>query len=785
MINRREAKKRPRSELGWNALAPLSRTSPQGVASKGMARVQKVGREIPVTASVERFEVVDAGSGQDVLSKGLDAVKARVSLVKTGQHVDYYIRVFFESQSWTVSRRYNEFAALSDTLKNKLASVPAVPSKSMVRQFAPEYLEARKNGLSSFLREVCRRRDAVNCREVQDFLLLRNRVPALAQPDASEPVQSAEVQEASFGIAHFEYDAVQGALLLGSSDFSWSSRVDTKITLQLCKFCLSLHYEFTNVSSGNIMWQHRAGRLETALWFRFSGARNIKMPWEKKAPNLPSAQMSLPAGPDGSDRFLAISAPACAPARQPSTPADMFQGKYAGADESGGWWRVLRAAGLLAATAAAAAAAWTAWAAEAKEESEELLLRVLSELQRRLFHVARDVAVISQDVRQHLKGNGVHIDEEQLRKELAVECRISEKFKKIQGEVLKSFGCSAETVATVTNGTAEEVRSHVEANKQMLADALGGSDLRLPPMLPGIEIPEDLTQERLLELYSQVQTLKIEKARTLADHTRRKRFSAQEGAPNERIRLFHSAAVFQRASVPRPGRITGLARQVAASCFLVTVVGWALSPSTWPLALILFDNIATQQEITTEVARLSQAAEEEVLEEHRDWLGKEGEIYHSALALHSRSADFQSRVADLDAEHRKGMINAFTGAWQQSPAELKFHMKGMNRFTSLITCVLIANCRDKATCLAGLSDGTIGILPMKAEMGSGSSGQVLPLVRHTAGVVAMALDETEQHLFSASSDKAIMVFDLRRQMIQCEVSAPSPPTHMIHCQDVA
>jgi len=336
-----------------------------------MARVQKVGREIPVTASVERFEVVDAGSGQDVLSKGLDAVKARVSLVKTGQHVDYYIRVFFESQSWTVSRRYNEFAALSDTLKNKLASVPAVPSKSMVRQFAPEYLEARKNGLSSFLREVCRRRDAVNCREVQDFLLLRNRVPALAQPDASEPVQSAEVQEASFGIAHFEYDAVQGALLLGSSDFSWSSRVDTKIT-------------------------------------------NIKMPWEKKAPNLPSAQMSL---------------------------------------------------------------------------------------------------------------------------------------------------------------------------------------------------------------------------------------------------------------------------------------------------------------------------------------------------------------------------------WQQSPAELKFHMKGMNRFTSLITCVLIANCRDKATCLAGLSDGTIGILPMKAEMGSGSSGQVLPLVRHTAGVVAMALDETEQHLFSASSDKAIMVFDLRRQMIQCEVSAPSPPTHMIHCQE--
>mmetsp|Transcript_17938 Transcript_17938/g.40432 ORF Transcript_17938/g.40432 Transcript_17938/m.40432 type:complete len:629 (-) Transcript_17938:130-2016(-) len=336
-----------------------------------MARVQKVGREVPVTASVERFEVVDASSGQDVLSKGLDVVRARVSLVKTGQHVDYIIRVFFEGQSWTVTRRYNEFATLFDTLKLKLASVPAMPSKSMVRQFAPEYLEARKNGLSAFLREVCRRRDAVNCREVQDFLLLRNRVPALAQPDASEPVQSAEVQEATFGLSHFEYDPVQGFLLLGSSDFSWTSRVDTKIT-------------------------------------------NIKMPWEKRAPNLPSAQMSL---------------------------------------------------------------------------------------------------------------------------------------------------------------------------------------------------------------------------------------------------------------------------------------------------------------------------------------------------------------------------------WQQSPAELKFHMKSMNRFTSLISCVLIASCRDKETCLAGLSDGTIGILPTKTEMGSGSAGQVLPLVRHTSGVVAMALDETEQHLFSASSDKAIIVFDLKRQMIQCEVQAPSPPTQMIFCQE--
>eukprot|EP00931_Biecheleriopsis_adriatica_P114745 TRINITY_DN9065_c0_g1_i1.p1 TRINITY_DN9065_c0_g1~~TRINITY_DN9065_c0_g1_i1.p1 ORF type:complete len:627 (+),score=110.70 TRINITY_DN9065_c0_g1_i1:87-1967(+) len=337
-----------------------------------MAKIQKVGRELPVHATIERFEVVGDGSSGDVLSSALDVVKARVSLVKSGQHVDYIIRVMLEGQSWLVTKRFNEFATLSDVLKKRLASVPEMPAKSVVRQFSPEYLEARKCGLTAFLRELCRRRDATNCREFQDFLLLRQRVPALSQLDSSEPVQAAEVQEASFGIADFDYDPVQGMLLMGSSDFSWTSRVDTKIT-------------------------------------------NIKMPWEKKSPNLPSSQMSL---------------------------------------------------------------------------------------------------------------------------------------------------------------------------------------------------------------------------------------------------------------------------------------------------------------------------------------------------------------------------------WQQSPAELKFEMQSMSRFTALTSCVLLINCRDKAVCLAGLSDGTIGCHPLRSERKAGGSGaSVLPLVRHTSAVVALALDEIEQWLFSASSDKAIIVFDLRRSMIQCEVQAPAAVTKMQLCQE--
>eukprot|EP00434_Breviolum_minutum_P004106 symbB.v1.2.003617.t1/scaffold203.1/size271217/9 len=424
-----------------------------------MAKVQKVGREVPVQATVERFQVVDAGSGQDVLSKGLDAVKARVSLAKTGQHVEYIIRVFFDGQSWHVTKRFNEFATLHEILKKKLASVPIMPSKSVVRQFAPEYLEARKNGLASFLKEVCRRRDAVNCREVQDFLLLRQRVPHLAHPDASEPVQSAEVQEASFGIAHFDYDPVQGLLLLGSSDFSWASRVDTKIT-------------------------------------------NIKMPWEKKAPNLPSSQISTDA--------------ACGQ----SCLGAMFQEKYVGHDS--GWSRTARVAALVIATGVVAFTTWSLWLADAQED--ELLAKVLKELRRRLFHIARDVAVIAKDVRAQLEAQGVRVNDEQLRQELALECRIAERFKAVQAEVLAAFGCSEDTIATITDESAEEVKQHAEDVKKMMREALGG----VTPLLPGVDIPPELSEEKALELYGEMQELKIEKAKILATQTRGRRFAKQE-----------------------------------------------------------------------------------------------------------------------------------------------------------------------------------------------------------------------------------------------------------------
>jgi len=163
---------------------------------------------------------------------------------------EYTVVVVHEREHWSLRKRFNEFAVLHDVLSKRLPAMPQLPAKSVVRQFNAEYLEARKKELTLYLRELCKRRDVLNSQEAQQFLGLPQHVAAFRQTSVTEPIQAAEVHEAAFGIADFVYDPMQGLLLLGATDFSLTSRLDTKIT-------------------------------------------NIKLPWEPAAPNLPTAQMSL------------------------------------------------------------------------------------------------------------------------------------------------------------------------------------------------------------------------------------------------------------------------------------------------------------------------------------------------------------------------------------------------------------------------------------------------------------------------------------------------------------
>jgi len=209
-----------------------------------MSEVQKLGRDVQLRVSVERYDIVESSASSGSF------LKTRMSIVKSGQHVEFTFRVQHEAHQWQIRKRFSEVADLHDILKRRLPSVPKMPEKSTVRQFSVEYLEQRKTALQVYIQELVRRRDAVNCREVQVFFGMPDNVPTFRQPSGCEPVQSAEVQEAVFGITSFVYEPMQGLLLLGASDCSWTSRMDTKIT-------------------------------------------NIKLPWEPAAPNLPTSQMSL------------------------------------------------------------------------------------------------------------------------------------------------------------------------------------------------------------------------------------------------------------------------------------------------------------------------------------------------------------------------------------------------------------------------------------------------------------------------------------------------------------
>jgi len=217
-----------------------------------MAEVQKLGRNISLTITVEQFDVVESqgaesGSQSNQVFKSL---KARISLVQSGQHVVYTLRVIHEGKSWKLRKRFSEVAALHDIIHKRLSFIPDLPAKTVVRQFSPEYLESRKQALTAYFEVISKRRDVLNCTEVQNFLAMSENVAAFRQPSACEPIQAAEIHEAAFGISDFAFDAMNGLLLIGAADSSWTSRMDTKIT-------------------------------------------NIKLPWEPTAPNLPMAQMSL------------------------------------------------------------------------------------------------------------------------------------------------------------------------------------------------------------------------------------------------------------------------------------------------------------------------------------------------------------------------------------------------------------------------------------------------------------------------------------------------------------
>lgn len=216
-----------------------------------MSDIPKLGRDLTLEVSVLKYEVAENAGDASGLAAGIEALKARVSLAKSGQHVEYLLQVRMNNSSpWTMRRRFQQISLMHESLKRRLPCLPELPAKSVVRQFSPEYLESRKSALAAYLTALSQRRDVLNTAEAQEFFGMSERDPNLRMRSCHDVFHAAEVQECNFGINCFVYDAARGFLLLGASDCNWVSRIDTKIT-------------------------------------------NIKLPWEPSAPNLPTSQMTL------------------------------------------------------------------------------------------------------------------------------------------------------------------------------------------------------------------------------------------------------------------------------------------------------------------------------------------------------------------------------------------------------------------------------------------------------------------------------------------------------------
>eukprot|EP00927_Polykrikos_kofoidii_P078486 TRINITY_DN75306_c0_g1_i1.p1 TRINITY_DN75306_c0_g1~~TRINITY_DN75306_c0_g1_i1.p1 ORF type:complete len:243 (+),score=32.85 TRINITY_DN75306_c0_g1_i1:105-731(+) len=125
-----------------------------------------------MTARIEKVEVVEQGSeNADILNKGLDFLKSRISILGSGQHAVYTIHVTWDGKTHRARKRFSEFAALHDFLKERfpVGLTFDLPAKTAIRTFSQEALDDRKNALNAYLKELCRFTELINCPQVLAF----------------------------------------------------------------------------------------------------------------------------------------------------------------------------------------------------------------------------------------------------------------------------------------------------------------------------------------------------------------------------------------------------------------------------------------------------------------------------------------------------------------------------------------------------------------------------------------------------------------------------------------
>eukprot|EP00913_Durusdinium_trenchii_P022619 g21242.t1 len=102
-----------------------------------LPEIFQIGRDLTLEVTVLKYEVVDTAPAATGLAAGIEALKARVSLAKSGQHVEYVLQVRMNGSSpWSLRRRFQQISTMHQSLRRRVASLPELPAKSVVRQFS-------------------------------------------------------------------------------------------------------------------------------------------------------------------------------------------------------------------------------------------------------------------------------------------------------------------------------------------------------------------------------------------------------------------------------------------------------------------------------------------------------------------------------------------------------------------------------------------------------------------------------------------------------------------------
>lgn len=125
-----------------------------------------------MAVKIEKVDVVDPIQDQgDIVSKGMDFLKSRLSILGTGQHAEYTMLVNWDGKTHRVRKRFSEFSSLHDLLKDHfpMGLTFDLPAKTPVRFFSEEALQERQMSLNAYLKELCRHTDIINLAQVQIF----------------------------------------------------------------------------------------------------------------------------------------------------------------------------------------------------------------------------------------------------------------------------------------------------------------------------------------------------------------------------------------------------------------------------------------------------------------------------------------------------------------------------------------------------------------------------------------------------------------------------------------